>query len=253
MEKKENRQLLIIDPPSELRFRGPFLKPVVTVMKLMNPTENTILFKIKTTAPRKYCVRPNFGAVKPQSQTEVEICLQASFIFDPNEKNKHKFMVQSFVVPEGATDHLKLWKDVKPEQLMDTKLRCVFEMPGESPIGDSVGTKQDVGAEGEFKTLVEEDHFKDYRDEYLKATLEIRQLRDEESQLRQENLKLREQLLKTSADVIIQKKLQATSSSVPYQNAYSPPQIGQQPVPVMYIAIAIIMAIFGLLLGKYML
>jgi len=252
MERKEQRQLLVIDPPSELRFRGPFIKPVITIMKLMNPTENTILFKIKTTAPRKYCVRPNFGAVKPQSQTEVEICLQASFIFDPNEKNKHKFMVQSFVVPEGASDHLKLWKEVKPEQLMDTKLRCVFEMPAESPIGDLIVSKEEVGTDVEQKTL-NEDKLKDYRDEYVKATIEIRQLREEESQLRQENLKLKEQLMKTNAEAMMQKKQQTSAPSVSYQNAYSPPQIGQQPVPVMYIAIAVIMAIFGLLLGKYML
>ncbi|XP_055384750.1 vesicle-associated membrane protein-associated protein B-like [Condylostylus longicornis] len=250
MERKE--QLLIIDPPSELKFRGPFIRPVVTVMKLTNPTDNTILFKIKTTAPRKYCVRPNFGAVKPQSQTEVEICLQASFIFDPSEKNKHKFMVQSFVVPDGAVDPLKLWKEVKPEQLMDTKLRCVFELPPEWPAGETVAQKEEVNAEAEIKTI-SDDKVKDYRDEYVKATLEIRQLREDESQLRQENLKLKEQLLKNATADVMQKKQQTSPSSVPYQNAYSPPQLGQQPVPVMYIAIAVIMAIFGLLLGKYML
>lgn len=28
------------------------------------------------------------------------VCLQP-FVFDPNEKNKHKFMVQSLVAPDG--------------------------------------------------------------------------------------------------------------------------------------------------------
>lgn len=77
------------------------------------------------------------------------VCLQP-FTFDPNEKNKHKFMVQSLVVPEEYESYEQLvsinlsfytffcplnvylfvqWKDVTPEQLMDSKLRCVFEMP----------------------------------------------------------------------------------------------------------------------------
>lgn len=29
------------------------------------------------------------------------VCLQP-FIYDPNEKNKHKFMVQSLTVPDGT-------------------------------------------------------------------------------------------------------------------------------------------------------
>ena len=53
-------------------FTGPFTKPVITVLKLSNPTEETVLFKIKTTAPKKYCVRPNFGHVMPHSNIKVE-------------------------------------------------------------------------------------------------------------------------------------------------------------------------------------
>lgn len=29
------------------------------------------------------------------------------FDFDPNEKNKHKFMVQSMIAPEGPIDNLE--------------------------------------------------------------------------------------------------------------------------------------------------
>lgn len=34
-------------------------------MQLSNPTDKNILFKIKTTAPKKYCVRPNSGVIEP--------------------------------------------------------------------------------------------------------------------------------------------------------------------------------------------
>lgn len=92
-------------------------------MSLKNPTDKKILFKIKTTAPKKYCVRPNCGAIEAKSSIEIAskylqimsykiqrlsnwcfhlilVCLQP-FVFDPNEKNKHKFMVQSLVAPDG--------------------------------------------------------------------------------------------------------------------------------------------------------
>lgn len=40
-------------------------------MRLTNPTDKTILFKIKTTAPKKYCVRPNCGTLEPEATVEV--------------------------------------------------------------------------------------------------------------------------------------------------------------------------------------
>lgn len=39
-------------------------------------------------------------------------------------------MVQSLVEPDGDYgDPDRLWKEVSPEQLMDSKLKCVFELP----------------------------------------------------------------------------------------------------------------------------
>lgn len=112
------------------------------------------MFKIKTTAPKKYCVRPNSGILEPNSNIEIAsmcfnssqevssilniflilVCLQP-FLFDPAEKNKHKFMVQTVYAPEGEINLEQLWKEITPEQLMDSKLKCVFELPVEQNEG----------------------------------------------------------------------------------------------------------------------
>lgn len=42
-------------------------------------------------------------------------------------------------------------------------------------------------------------------------------------------------------------------TSAAFQNPYSPPQLAQQQLPVKYIAIAIAMALFGWILGKFVL
>ncbi|CAH1964051.1 unnamed protein product [Acanthoscelides obtectus] len=120
-------QVLQIEPQNELRFRGPFVVPVTSYMKLTNPSDKTVMFKIKTTAPKKYCVRPNAGILDPNSSIQIAICLQP-FQFDPAEKNKHKFMVQSTFAPEGDISVDQVWKEIQPDQLMDSKLKCVFEM-----------------------------------------------------------------------------------------------------------------------------
>lgn len=42
---------------------GPFTDVVTTNLKLGNPTDRNVCFKVKTTAPRRYCVRPNSGVI----------------------------------------------------------------------------------------------------------------------------------------------------------------------------------------------
>lgn len=42
---------------------GPFTDVVTTSLKLGNPTDRNVCFKVKTTAPRRYCVRPNSGVI----------------------------------------------------------------------------------------------------------------------------------------------------------------------------------------------
>lgn len=40
-------------------------------------------------------------------------------------------MVQTVFAPDGDYQFEQLWKDINPEQLMDSKLKCVFELPPE--------------------------------------------------------------------------------------------------------------------------
>ncbi|XP_058030256.1 vesicle-associated membrane protein-associated protein A isoform X1 [Ahaetulla prasina] len=127
----KHEQILVLDPPTDLKFKGPFTDVVTTNLKLRNPSDRKICFKVKTTAPRRYCVRPNSGIIDPGTSVTVSVMLQP-FDYDPNEKSKHKFMVQTIFAPPNITDMEAVWKDAKSDELMDSKLRCVFEMPNEN-------------------------------------------------------------------------------------------------------------------------
>lgn len=50
---------------------GPFTEPVMTVMTLKNSSDKKVAFKIKTTAPKRYCVRPNCGELIPKEKSEI--------------------------------------------------------------------------------------------------------------------------------------------------------------------------------------
>ena len=116
-------------------------------MSLRNPSDRKVCFKIKTTAPKRYCVKPNSGVIDPKQEVQVAVSLQP-FEYDPNEKNRHKFMVQAMFAPEGEINPDTLWKEADDGQIMDSKLKCMFKMP-ES--GDSAGVTAAV-ANGAEKT-----------------------------------------------------------------------------------------------------
>lgn len=122
---------LLLDPSNELRFKGPFRDYVTVSLTIKNPTERRIAFKIKTTAPKRYCVKPNSGILEPSQTMKVNVLLQP-FEYDPNEKSKHKFMVQYLYLNDsesnlGVNDLLNLWKDLPANRLLDLKLKCIFD------------------------------------------------------------------------------------------------------------------------------
>ncbi|KAI9557435.1 hypothetical protein GHT06_017263 [Daphnia sinensis] len=123
--------ILKIEPENELRFRGPFKEPVSVVMKLSNNVEKKVCFKVKTTAPKRYCVKPTTGVIGPKESVTILVTLQPFDPNDPNEKGKHKFQVLSVLAPEGEFNIETLWKETSLE-INDWKLKCVLETPDEA-------------------------------------------------------------------------------------------------------------------------
>ncbi|XP_050088956.1 vesicle-associated membrane protein-associated protein B-like [Anopheles aquasalis] len=274
-------QLLIIEPATELKFQGPFRTAVASYMRLTNPTDHDIYFKIKTTAPKKYCVRPNCGLLEPRESQEIAIVLQP-FIFDSNEKNKHKFMVQSMVKPEDEDIQLEeLWKKY-PENLMDSKLRCVFDCPVEAnqatpatatttatapnSAAPAVAhpTNEVSASSAALSNTLAASNIGITNDEQLMGDemsllKEMKRLKEEESALRQENLQLKEQVLQLRTQVDARAKEQpsaaaraasGTTGSVYYQNPYSPPPLPVNQQPIFYGILALVMCFVGIILGK---
>ena len=54
-----------------LSILGPFTSAVTSAMELRNPTNRRVCFKIKTTAPKRYCVKPNSGVIDPETKVAI--------------------------------------------------------------------------------------------------------------------------------------------------------------------------------------
>ncbi|XP_027196719.2 uncharacterized protein LOC113791179 [Dermatophagoides pteronyssinus] len=130
MQKEGKKQLLNIDPKNEISFKGPYDHVVTEYFTLTNPTDSIIAFKVKTTAPKKYCVRPNNGIISSNRTVQVAVMLQPGDL--TQEKHKHKFMIQSVIVPNNIDVNQiqftvdELFKQASPDEIMDSKFKCVF-------------------------------------------------------------------------------------------------------------------------------
>ncbi|QKX56329.1 uncharacterized protein TRUGW13939_03430 [Talaromyces rugulosus] len=84
---------------SDLGFRRPFDREVTETLRLRNANSDPVAFKVKTTAPKHYCVRPNSGRIEPGRYVEVQVLLQAMKEDPPADaKCKDKFLVQSVAI-----------------------------------------------------------------------------------------------------------------------------------------------------------
>ncbi|KAH6639362.1 MSP domain-containing protein [Boeremia exigua] len=123
--------------PVELGFKRPFQQEVSQTLRLKNPHSDPVAFKVKTTAPKQYCVRPNSGRIEPGRDVEVQILLQAMKEDPlPDAKCRDKFLVQSVLVTADKefTNVGSLWAHIEQtakSSIQEKKIRVLF-LPADS-------------------------------------------------------------------------------------------------------------------------
>ncbi|KAI8086454.1 PapD-like protein [Halteromyces radiatus] len=121
-----------LNPNEILTFRRPLTRTSKEVLTINNPTDQDVAFKVKTTAPKLYCVRPNSGLVPAGEALEVQVMLQP-FKEEPpmDQKCKDKFLVQT-VALVGELKSLPvsdIWPHVEANAknlIQQVKLRCSY-------------------------------------------------------------------------------------------------------------------------------
>ncbi|PAA50033.1 hypothetical protein BOX15_Mlig031492g4, partial [Macrostomum lignano] len=274
-------QILQIKPELELTFRGPFDKVVTSTLRLRNPGSDVVAFKVKTTAPKRYCVRPNSGLVQPNSEVEVAVMLQP-FEYDPAEKARHKFMVQSLLVKSGAVESLdELWKSATAETLMDSKLKVVLD-PGTdqaradptnqatatstpSPAGEKQNQQQQQQAAAKQPQKQQQDGSSPTAprkepsapsaaaagspDSLRSLQSEIQRLKDDNARLQEQELRLRKLAMRDTKSSDLQQQQQQSEASMGQMQQQQQQSVLALP-PVLFLVLALVL---GLIVGKFIL
>ncbi|XP_022735819.1 vesicle-associated protein 1-2-like [Durio zibethinus] len=200
--------LLSIDP-LELKFPFELRKQISCSLQLLNKTDDYVAFKVKTTNPKKYCVRPNTGIISPRSTCDVIVTMQAQKEAPPDMQCRDKFLLQSVKVNDGATA-----KDITAEMfnkeaghvVEECKLRVIYVSPLQPPSPVREGSEEGSSPRGsvsdnghgnaaEFATAARAftEHY-EAQDKSSEARALVTKLTEEKNHAIQQNNKLRQEL-----------------------------------------------------------
>ncbi|XP_040373114.1 vesicle-associated protein 2-2 isoform X1 [Rosa chinensis] len=123
--------------PKELKFIVELKKQSSCSIRLTNMSDHHVAFKVKTTSPKKYCVRPNVGVILPKSACEFSVTMQAQKTALPDMDCRDKFLIQSTIVSSGTTDAdiaASMFAKDEGKHVEEKKLRVILMSPPDSPI-----------------------------------------------------------------------------------------------------------------------
>ncbi|CAH2238561.1 motile sperm domain-containing protein 2-like [Pararge aegeria] len=109
-EDCQSREMLLLSPSKSLVFRN-FNERIATQLSITNMEESCIAFKIRTTAPEKYVVRPSTGTLTSKASQTINITVNSGFPLTFVEKDR--FLVVSIKIPStniSQKDLGDLWK-----------------------------------------------------------------------------------------------------------------------------------------------
>eukprot|EP00747_Dinoflagellata_sp_TGD_P071086 gnl/TRDRNA2_/TRDRNA2_156868_c0_seq3.p1 gnl/TRDRNA2_/TRDRNA2_156868_c0~~gnl/TRDRNA2_/TRDRNA2_156868_c0_seq3.p1 ORF type:complete len:207 (-),score=28.47 gnl/TRDRNA2_/TRDRNA2_156868_c0_seq3:671-1198(-) len=113
--------LLRVNPEDKLVFTPQGTK---VNLSLTNISSGSVAFKVKTTAPKSYLVRPSSGTLKAGESQNVEI------IRTEGAAANHRFLVQAVAVSAGQAVTREQWADFNKDQLQEQFIDVALEEDG---------------------------------------------------------------------------------------------------------------------------
>ncbi|KAH8514111.1 hypothetical protein H0E87_007098 [Populus deltoides] len=143
-------ELLGIEP-LELKFPFELKKQISCSLQLSNKTDNYVAFKVKTTNPKKYCVRPNAGIVLPRSTCDVIVTMQAQKEAPTDMQCKDKFLLQSVKTNDGVSAkdiNAEMFSKEAGHHVEECKLRVLYVSPPQPPSPVQEGSEEGSSPRG---------------------------------------------------------------------------------------------------------
>ncbi|KAL1556275.1 vesicle-associated protein 1-3-like [Salvia divinorum] len=151
-----SESLLDCEPP-ELSFQFDQNKQLSSSVRLFNKTDDCVAFKLKSTNPRNYVVRPRIGILLPRSTCEIKVTMRILRESHHTIRCKDKFMVESVAAAPDTTleDARKLFDKESGHPFQEFILRANYSRQTDSSPGTSVIENIDVSSPEVNNSFVE--------------------------------------------------------------------------------------------------
>ncbi|XP_072300657.1 motile sperm domain-containing protein 2 isoform X2 [Eucyclogobius newberryi] len=125
--------LLDVSPAEELRF-GSGDTEKKSLIILSNVTKNQVAFKVRTTAPEKYRVKPSSSSCEPGASVEIVVSLHGGSQASPQDR----FLIMAAEMDNVSSQELaQFWKEVQKSKIMEHRLRCHVLESFKTPLSPS--------------------------------------------------------------------------------------------------------------------
>ncbi|PWA85363.1 major sperm protein (MSP) domain, Vesicle-associated membrane-protein-associated protein [Artemisia annua] len=151
-------KLLEIDGTS-IKFICEVRKQSTSSVHLSNISDDYVAFKVKTTSPKRFCVRPNSGIISPKSAYDFTVTMQGLRSAPSEVECKDKFLIQSTVVDSGLKEEdvtLELFSKSSGKYVEEKKLRVVLVSKQDSPTAEH--KRKELGKEPSNETSVKQEN-----------------------------------------------------------------------------------------------
>jgi hypothetical protein len=116
--------------PRTIAFPRPFNRIVIIGVLFRNFNPGPVIFNVKVTAPRDYCVRPTWGYIPANDSRAIVFQKEIMNELPPDDlkMSKDKFLIQSFAAPEFDQYASKASVSKKISELVGNEARLVQEV-----------------------------------------------------------------------------------------------------------------------------
>ncbi|XP_066212588.1 motile sperm domain-containing protein 2 isoform X1 [Saccopteryx leptura] len=116
--------LLHISPAEELYFGSTDSGEKKTLIVLTNVTKNIVAFKVRTTAPEKYRVKPSNSSCDPGASVDIFVSPHGGLTVSAQDR----FLIMAAEMEQssgtGPAELTQFWREVPRNKVMEHRLRC---------------------------------------------------------------------------------------------------------------------------------
>ncbi|EZG43502.1 putative vesicle-associated membrane protein [Gregarina niphandrodes] len=117
-----DKPALVFYPDKTLEFEAQSGAQSQVTLRLENPHDRVAAFKIKTTAPKSYLVKPSSGVIEGRQTQSISILLMPQFEKQQHTTSADRFLIQSTFIASAVPLSKEEWSTIRKDKLEEKKL-----------------------------------------------------------------------------------------------------------------------------------